>query len=300
MKRCMLVLAGLMGLALPAIAEEITASPWLDFREAKVRLVAVHHPKSRNASAAIEIRLAPGYKTYWRTAGDSGVPPVFDFTASPNATVGDVAFPFPSAFDDGAGGKAWGYKERVLLRFDYRRLNVDLPAHLTLKLDFAVCGTLCVPLSGRLELSPSSLRITDENAYSELMKANKPAFPADCGTYRGPARFVNGALMPEKPEERASSPGIREVVARGTPGKPGWHIDVDFPNAPEDFAVFPEAKGYLSVSAIQRLGKDRLRLLIEGEAAPGSGGTFGEARLTYGNPLFSCESRVNLESAALP
>ena len=34
--------------------------------------------------AGVQIRLEPGWKTYWRTPGDSGVPPSFDWSGSKN------------------------------------------------------------------------------------------------------------------------------------------------------------------------------------------------------------------------
>ena len=34
--------------------------------------------------AGVEIKLKPGWKTYWRYPGDSGVPPVLDFSESQN------------------------------------------------------------------------------------------------------------------------------------------------------------------------------------------------------------------------
>ncbi|MEG4641374.1 protein-disulfide reductase DsbD domain-containing protein, partial [Paracoccus sp. APAP_BH8] len=33
---------------------------------------------------ALHLRLEPGWKTYWRSPGDAGVPPRFDWAASRN------------------------------------------------------------------------------------------------------------------------------------------------------------------------------------------------------------------------
>ena len=151
MKRCILTLFGLFGLMIPAWAQEVVASPWLDFREARVRLLATRlPPKVTGVIAGLEIRLAPGFKTYWRTAGDSGVPPMFDFSASSGVQEIAIHFPFPTVFDDGAGGKAWGYKEGVVFPIQAKRETPDY--RIKLKLDFAVCGTMCIPLSGELAL----------------------------------------------------------------------------------------------------------------------------------------------------
>src|SRR5204862_2777548 len=63
------------------------ASPWEGGPRAAVRLIAAGATgdgAGRILRGGIEIRLAPGWKTYWRYPGDSGVPPRFEFTRSTN------------------------------------------------------------------------------------------------------------------------------------------------------------------------------------------------------------------------
>src|SRR3979411_2289731 len=59
--------------------------------------------------AGIEIRLGPGWKTYWRYPGDSGVPPRFDFAGSDNVLRAKVLYPAPHLFTDETGNSL-GYK----------------------------------------------------------------------------------------------------------------------------------------------------------------------------------------------
>ena len=59
--------------------------------------------------AGIEIRLDPGWKTYWRYPGDSGVPPTLDFAGSENVKSVTALWPAPQRFADGAGGHSIGY-----------------------------------------------------------------------------------------------------------------------------------------------------------------------------------------------
>src|SRR5262245_4729800 len=57
------------------------ASPWQRDAHSAVRLLA----GSRSGAVllgGVAIQLQPGWKTYWRTPGDSGVPPRFDFSKS--------------------------------------------------------------------------------------------------------------------------------------------------------------------------------------------------------------------------
>ena len=69
----------------------------------------------RGAARRHRLQLQPGWKTYWRTPGDSGVPPRFDFSKSENVEAVTVLWPAPTKFDDGAGGHSLGYHDQIVL-----------------------------------------------------------------------------------------------------------------------------------------------------------------------------------------
>src|SRR4051812_19901575 len=99
-------------LALEARAQD--SSGWQKDSHSAVRLVA----GSRSGAVllgGIAFQLQPGWHTYWRNPGDSGVPPRFDFSKSDNLETVTVLWPAPTSFDDGAGGTALGYTRQVLL-----------------------------------------------------------------------------------------------------------------------------------------------------------------------------------------
>src|SRR5919198_4444890 len=82
-------------LAIAAHADD--ASPWQRDGHSAVRLLA----GSRSGPVllgGIAIQLEPGWKTYWRTPGDSGVPPRFDFSKSDNVEAVAVFLPAPTKF----------------------------------------------------------------------------------------------------------------------------------------------------------------------------------------------------------
>src|SRR6266540_1842659 len=88
------------------------SSAWIKDTHSALRLLA----GSRTGSVlmgGIEIQLQPGWKTYWRTPGDSGVPPRFDFSKSANVESVTPLYPAPKKFDDGAGGISYGYHKHV-------------------------------------------------------------------------------------------------------------------------------------------------------------------------------------------
>ena len=94
----------------------------------------------------IAIQLQPGWKTYWRTPGDSGVPPRFDFSKSDNVEAVTVLWPAPMKFDDGAGGYSLGYKQPGRAAAADRRQNADKPVTLRADINYAVCDKLCIPV----------------------------------------------------------------------------------------------------------------------------------------------------------
>jgi len=100
----------------------------------------------------IQIHLDPGYKTYWREPGDSGLPPVFDWQGSENVATVDVRWPVPVRFADGSGSSI-GYKDSVILPVLVTLRDTGQPARLKLKIDYGICAELCVPALGEGELS---------------------------------------------------------------------------------------------------------------------------------------------------
>src|SRR5215470_10497297 len=97
-----LAAASLLLVLRPAAAAD--ASAWDDSGQSAARLVAA---QARNESGArvfragVEITLKPGWKTYWRYPGDSGVPPSLDFSGSQNLKAVTVLHPAPQRFPDG-------------------------------------------------------------------------------------------------------------------------------------------------------------------------------------------------------
>ena len=88
-------LAALSSLS-PIEARAQDASPWQKGPHTAVRLLA----GSRSGPVllgGISVQLDPGWKTYWRTSGDSGVPPRFDFSKSENIEAVTVLWPAPAS-----------------------------------------------------------------------------------------------------------------------------------------------------------------------------------------------------------
>src|SRR3954464_7537695 len=112
------------------------ASPWQSDVHSAVRLLAV----SRSGTVllgGIAFQLQPGWKTYWRTPGDSGVPPRFDFSKSDNIEAVTVLWPAPAKFHHGAGGQSRGYHDQIILPLRIGAKNADKPVTLRAAINYA-------------------------------------------------------------------------------------------------------------------------------------------------------------------
>jgi DsbC/DsbD-like thiol-disulfide interchange protein len=220
-------------LAAPA-AQAQDASAWDSELHAAARLLAGSTIKTANAAfvrAGVEIRLDPGWKTYWRDPGDSGAPPTFDFAGSENVKSVTVRWPAPESFADGAGGHSIGYVDDVILPLRVTPKDAARPASLHLKLHYAVCGTLCVPAEAKLELSLTG----DGGEKAALQKA----------VQRVPRRVALGAgkdLVIRSVRREANGAHDRVVVEVAAPAGAPVNLFVEGPT-PDWSLPLPESTG---------------------------------------------------------
>jgi DsbC/DsbD-like thiol-disulfide interchange protein len=195
--------------AAPAYAAD--ASPWDTGKHWAARLIAANADGS-NLRAGLEIKLDPGWKTYWRYPGDSGVPPVFDFASSENVKSVTVLWPAPQRFPDGSGGHAVGYMRHVILPLRVVPQVASKPVKLRLKLTYGVCEKLCVPVEMRAEI-PLTGSTTAHDVALTAAEARVPK-PASLGDGKFAIRAVRQepALPPPAPRPRV----IVEVAAPDT------------------------------------------------------------------------------------
>ena len=114
--------------------------------EAKLQLLdgGVLGPTTR--LAGLEIGLSGQAKTYWRMPGDSGLPPLFDWSGSENIKSVTVEWPRPERIPD-AAGTILGYHRQVIFPLLVQAVDPTKPIRLSVKLDFGICEEICVPLS---------------------------------------------------------------------------------------------------------------------------------------------------------
>jgi DsbC/DsbD-like thiol-disulfide interchange protein len=157
----------------PANAQD--ASNWSRDAHSAVRLLA----GSRDGGVllgGIEFELQDGWKTYWRTPGDSGVPPRIDFSKSDNVESVLPLFPAPMKFSDGAGGTSYGYQKHVIVPLRIVPKSGDKPLTLRVTINYAICERLCVPVDASLDLTfTDAVSAMDTELAAALNAVPKPA-----------------------------------------------------------------------------------------------------------------------------
>ncbi|MEC8291460.1 MAG: protein-disulfide reductase DsbD domain-containing protein, partial [Pseudomonadota bacterium] len=210
----------------PALAGMTT--PWIKRDVIEARLVLARDAKQH--FAGVEIVMQPGWRTYWRYPGASGIAPSFDFSASQNLKTQDPVFPAPYFFDDGAGG-FFGYEGLTGFVVPFLLENAGEGGQVSLNLELGVCREVCLPVqfSFDLPVMPGPLKTPDELDIIQAMLDAGPVAPSaelgiDTLSYDGAAlQFVVVGTNLENPQIMAI-PGPNDVF--GTP-----HISARHPSS---------------------------------------------------------------------
>jgi DsbC/DsbD-like thiol-disulfide interchange protein len=233
-----------LALALSLLSTPATAasSDWAEVEGGSVRIVTEGLPDEAGMlRGALEIALNPGWKTYWRDPGESGIPPAVKVLMPEGETEAKIGFPAPARFNEGFSVYA-GYDQPVALA-----LTFDLPdaERLTASVFLGICEVICIPVQAELDidLTDNSKAVLDrdivEAAFAALPEAAGPGFNA---TLRkaGRSNIVVDAEVPSDADEAELFLVSTEDWAFGTPkrieGPTGLAFDVPILMAPESRA----------------------------------------------------------------
>jgi DsbC/DsbD-like thiol-disulfide interchange protein len=122
MHRTLRTLSLLLGL----IAGPVTATTQDDVLSAA--LLPGWQTESGTRMAGLELSLAPGWKTYWRSPGDAGIPPSFDWFHTD-------------------GMQSIGYHDRVILPLEVTAIDPGQPMRLAVEVQLGICDKICLPAS---------------------------------------------------------------------------------------------------------------------------------------------------------
>lgn len=93
---------------------------------------------------ALDLRLEPGWKTYWRSPGDAGIPPEFGWSDSGNVATATPRWPAPRPIRSG-NAISLGYHDRLILPIALAAIDPARPVEPVVTVDFGLCLDICVP-----------------------------------------------------------------------------------------------------------------------------------------------------------
>jgi len=121
-------------------------------------------PQAATISAGLDMVLGEGWKTYWRSPGEVGIPPQIDWSGSENIADVDILWPAPERFT-AFGIENFGYHDEVVLPLQIQLERPGEPVDLVAEVTMLMCSEVCIPQDFELSLSlPSGTGIDQSSA----------------------------------------------------------------------------------------------------------------------------------------
>jgi len=193
-------LVGVAALALPALA-----APAAVVTTAQVRAELVAHAPEgvvpgRPLWLGLAIDHAPGWHTYWRNPGDSGLPTTLRWTLPAGFAAGDIEWPLPRRLPVGPLMN-FGYEGALLLP-----VRITVPADFAgptlavqLRADWLVCKDVCIPEGGDFALeipAQASTALHAAGFASAWARQPQPVQAQASARVEGGALVVTAAALP--------------------------------------------------------------------------------------------------------
>jgi suppressor for copper-sensitivity B len=203
----LLLVAGILSPARAQSADSTTVgsvsadptSDWAATAQSKVRLITAVEGSggAKTVPLGLQFQLQPGWKTYWRSPGDAGLPASLDWSGSANLAGARLAWPAPRRFTL-FGLDTFGYEDEVVLPIEARPADPTKPLALRLKVDYLVCEKICIPVSARLsvDLPASPPRPSDFAQLIDRYASQVPGDGAGHGLKLDSVAAVGEASMP--------------------------------------------------------------------------------------------------------
>lgn len=122
------------------------ATQKLDVRKPDIQAALVtgdSEAGGRELWVGVRLNLGTGWKTYWKSPGDAGLPTEFDWSGSSNIVEAEVNWPAPSRLSI-LGFETIGYTQEVLFPVRIKVRDPAIETRIDLKLAVYACSTICV------------------------------------------------------------------------------------------------------------------------------------------------------------
>lgn len=174
-------------------------------------------------AAGLRLTVADGWKTYWRSPGEAGIPPRFDWSRSTNLASAEVAWPRPELFDS-FGYLTIGYQGETVLPLRLVPEDPARPIGLMLDVELGVCREICVFEQATIEAEiapdddgPGAAAVAAAEARVTPLAADAGVTAVSCTIAGGGADRAFTAVV-----EFDAPPGEAHVALEG-PGESWFH-----------------------------------------------------------------------------
>jgi len=150
--------------------------------------------------AALQLTLAPGWKTYWRVPGDGGIPPRFAWDGSQNLSGVGFQWPVPDVYRIN-NLRSIGYEGIVVIPVQLAVTNADAPVQMVGQMQIGVCEEICVPVMLDFDATLLVSRERDPAIVAALIDRPRTAREAGVGA-------VACAIEPAASKKSSLKPGI--------------------------------------------------------------------------------------------
>ena len=224
---------------LPAAAQlQTKATPVVTTPHVRAELVA-HAPDGVAPGAdvwvGLQITHQPEWHTYWKNAGDSGLPTELTWKLPPGMVAGDIAWPVPKKIPIGSLAN-YGYEHTVLLPVQLNISRDFKPAaalagasgiDIRLKASWLVCRKECIPEEGDFALTlPAQGSTALHKADFDAAFAAQPVPLAQPGTIAVADKVLNVRIDGLPPAARGKTldffPETAEVIHTGAVSGKDW------------------------------------------------------------------------------
>lgn len=201
------------------VSSNAASTQWQDIGGGQARMIAVLAPDTGKISGVVEIKLNPGWKTYWRSPGDSGIPPQLSFDGSKGYQHDTVHLPAPQQMKI-EQSEVVGYKSDVSFVFDGAMLSFDPDNNIKLEMFLGVCEQICIPAQANFEIPLAKLSRSDpvSGGFINLARESLPGKPtSDASIDRVNFSQRNLQIF-------ANIPSTEEPLSLFVEGPPEWRL----------------------------------------------------------------------------
>ena len=212
-------------LAVAAPEAHAAAGQWAATERVEARLVSAVEGvgELKSLPLGLELKLKPGWKTYWRSPGDAGLPPQLDWSQAANVAGATILYPAPHRMTL-LGLQTYGYADHVVLPLAIDARTPGAPLDARVSATVLVCEKICVPETLELALALPAGPATP-GAEAQLVNRFRASVPGD-----GAASGLSITGVAET--SVAGRPALKVELASAAPfSKPDVFVESDPPIA---------------------------------------------------------------------